>query len=180
MTDQQAQALTFLMMSLTGEPIPTDLLSNPKPQVAETQPAKPVDPLALKGYVGSAICIGCHKGLHADAVDGWHKSKMSSTYERIKDEPVKDNCLACHTTGFNPATGHYSEPGVGCEGCHGPGANAVELVLGGKVDEHKAAIRLDSASKLVCAGCHNPHVPVGTHADHYRKLPPRSSQTARK
>ena len=25
-------------------------------------------------YVGSAVCVGCHKGMHAAAVAGWQKS----------------------------------------------------------------------------------------------------------
>ena len=176
LSDEEATALTFLMMSLAGEPVPTDYLSNPKPKPVELDWAQKIDPMAMKGHVGSQICIGCHQGLHPEAVDGWHKSPMSSTYERIMDEPIKDNCLPCHTTGFNPATGHYSEEGVGCEGCHGPGADAVKLALAGKTQEHQDAIRLDPDSTLVCARCHNPHVPVGVHADRYRRQPPRFSQ----
>ncbi len=170
LSDEEATALTFLMMSLTGEPIPTDYLSNPKPKPVEMPT---IDPMAAKGHVGSQVCIGCHQGLHTDAVNGWRKSLMSSTYERIRDEPVKDNCLSCHTTGFNPETGHYSEEGVGCEGCHGPGADAVKLALAGKIPEHQDAIRLNPDSALVCARCHNPHIPVGFHANHYRQQPPR-------
>ncbi len=176
LSDEEAEALVYLMTSLTGEAIPTDYLSNPKPEAVDVA-AQPIDPLALKGYVGSIVCIGCHQGLHADAIDGWHKSLMSTTYERIKDEPVTDNCLPCHTTGYNAETGHYSEEGVGCEGCHGAGAAAVELVLSGKVSEHREAVRLDQASQLVCAGCHNPHVPVGTHAEYYRRQPARFSRS---
>jgi mono/diheme cytochrome c family protein len=171
LSDEEARALAFLMVSLTGEPIPTGLLSNPKPAALETE--LDLDPLAAKGHVGSRICIGCHQGLDPEAVDGWQRSKMSTTYERIKDEPIKDNCLPCHTTGFNPETGHYSEEGVGCEGCHGPGAQAVKLVLEGKAGEHKQMIRLNSDSTLVCARCHNPHVPVGIHIEHYRQQPRR-------
>ena len=176
LSDEESHALVFLMMSLTGKPVPTELLSNPKPTPLETNWADTIDPLAGKGHVGSRICMGCHQGLHPTAVDGWRNSKMSSTYERIRDEPIKDNCLPCHTTGFNPETGHYSEEGVGCEGCHGPGADAVKPALAGKTQEHKDAIRLDANSTLVCARCHNPHVPVGVHAAHYRQQPPRFSQ----
>ncbi|MFQ5590059.1 MAG: cbb3-type cytochrome c oxidase subunit II [Phycisphaerae bacterium] len=180
LSDDEAQALTFLMMSLTGEPIPTELLSNPKLTPLETDWADKSDPLAAKGHVGSRICIGCHQGLHPAAVDGWRNSKMSSTYERIRNEPIKDNCLPCHTTGFNPATGHYSEEGVGCEACHGPGSDAVKLALVGKTQEHKDAIRLNVDSTLVCARCHNPHISVGLHADYYRRQPPRFSQAAQR
>lgn len=176
LSDEQADALVFLLMSLTGEPIPTELLSNPKLTPLETNWADTIDPLAAKGHVGSRICIGCHQGLHPTAVDGWRNSKMSSTYERIENEPIKDNCLPCHTTGFNPDTGHYSEEGVGCEACHGAGADAVKLVLAGDTQGHKDTIRLDPSSTLVCVRCHNPHVPVGVHADHYRQKPPRLSE----
>ncbi len=175
-SDEEATALTYLMMSLTGEPIPTAYLSNPKPKPVEM---KPMDPLAAKGHIGSQICIGCHQGLHPDAVDGWHKSPMSTTFERIKDEPIIDNCLPCHTTGFNPETGHYSEASVGCEACHGPGADAVNLATAGRVAEHRDAIRLDPDSSLVCARCHNPHVPVGVHANLYRQQPRRFSDDQR-
>ncbi len=158
------------MMSLTGEPIPTDYLSNPKPKPVEI---REIDPMAAKGHVGSQVCIGCHQGLHPQAIDAWRESPMSSTFERIKDEPKKDNCLACHTTGFNPETGHYSEEGVGCEACHGPGADAVKLVLAGQAAKHKEAIRLNPDSALVCARCHNPHISVGAHANLYRQQPSR-------
>lgn len=173
LSDKEARALVFLVMSLTGEPLPTELLSNPKPTPIDSNWADMIDPLAAKGYVGSRICIGCHQGLHPSAVEGWRDSKMSSTYERIRDEPVKDNCLPCHSTGFNPQTGHYSEEGVGCEGCHGAGSDSVKLVLAGNAQGHKDAIRLDPNSTLVCVRCHNPHVPVGVHADHFRHQPPR-------
>ncbi len=173
LSDEDANALVFLMMSLTGEPIPTGFLSNPKPKPVEM---RVMDPMAMKGHVGSEICIGCHRNLHPDAVDGWRKSKMSSTYERIRDEPVQENCLPCHTTGFNPATGHYSEKSVGCEGCHGPGADPVKSVLAGNVQAHRDAVRLDPDSTLVCVRCHNPHVPLGTHVEHYRQQPPRFGQ----
>ncbi len=166
LTDEDADALVYLMMSFTGEAIPTELLSNPKPPPLEEPD---IDPLAAKGHVGSKICIGCHQGLHPEAVDGWRSSKMSTTYERIKDEPNRDRCLPCHTTGFNPATGHYSEESVGCEGCHGPGLQAYKQVMAGNTDEHKRLIRLNPDSALVCSRCHNPHVPVGTHADYYRQ-----------
>ncbi len=33
----------------------------------------------------------------------------------------KVECAGCHTTGFDPDTGEWVEPGVQCEACHGPG-----------------------------------------------------------
>jgi len=176
LSDEQAQLLTFLVMCYKGESIPTELLSNPTQEVAQMKLPEPLDPLALEGFVGSHYCISCHGATHPGTVKTWRESPMAATYERIRHEPVKDNCVPCHTTGLNSATGHYAEEGVGCEACHGPGREAVRLVLAGKTNEHKELIRIDQNSKPVCERCHNPHVPTAVHAEFYRKLPPRASQ----
>jgi len=176
LSDEEARLLTFLMMSYVGEAIPTALLSNPKQPGGQMELPEPLDPLALEGYVGSEFCVSCHGAMHPETVKVWRDSPMTSTYERIRNEPIKDNCLPCHTTGLNTATGHYSEEGVGCEACHGPGREAVRHVLAGKVLEHKQMIRIDQDSAAACERCHNPHVATETHAEFYRKLPPRSAQ----
>ncbi|UCF14604.1 MAG: cbb3-type cytochrome c oxidase subunit II, partial [Phycisphaerales bacterium] len=174
-SDEQAQLLTFLMMCYTGEAIPTALLSNPKQPGGQMELPEPLDPLALEGYVGSEFCVSCHGAMHPETVKTWRDSPMTSTYERIRNEPLKDNCTPCHTTGLNSATGHYSEEGVGCEACHGPGRESVRHVLAGRILEHKELIRIDQDSEPACERCHNPHVPTETHAEFYRKLPPRSA-----
>ncbi|MHC4507850.1 MAG: cytochrome c3 family protein [Planctomycetota bacterium] len=176
LSDEQARRLTFLMMCYRGESIPTGLLSNPTREVVQMTLPEPLDPLALEGFVGSQYCIGCHGATHPGTVETWRESKMTSTYERIMYEPTKDNCLPCHSTGLNSETGHYVEEGVGCEACHGPGREAVRLVLAGKTNEHKEMIRIDRNSEPACERCHNPHVPTGVHAEFYRKLPPRAAQ----
>lgn len=39
-----------------------------------------------------------------------------------KEMPMTKKCNGCHVTGFEPATGKFSEFGIGCEACHGPGS----------------------------------------------------------
>lgn len=39
-----------------------------------------------------------------------------------KETPMTKKCNGCHVTGFEPATGKFSEFGIGCEACHGPGS----------------------------------------------------------
>ena len=177
LSDEQAQLLTFLMMCYKGAAIPTELLSNPTQEASQMKLPEPLDPLALGGFVGSQFCISCHAATHPGTVQTWRESKMAAAYEGIRNEPVKDNCIPCHTTGLNYVTGHYVEEGVGCEACHGPGREAVRLVLAGKPDEHKQMIQIDKDSESVCARCHNPHVPVASHAEFYRKLPPRKLES---
>jgi hypothetical protein len=95
-------------------------------------------------------------------------------------------CFPCHTTGWDPATGTYAEPGVTCEGCHGPGERYDEMMfvgqeLLGRGEETRARALLDHSSRLareavsrrtvpgdagamnVCVGCHHPrrHRDVG-------------------
>ncbi|MFH1719853.1 MAG: cytochrome c3 family protein [Planctomycetota bacterium] len=170
-SDEQARLLAFLMMSYTGDSIPTELLSNATSQTAQMKLPEPLEPLALEGLVGSQFCIACHGATHPATVQTWRDSKMASTYERIRNEQAKDNCLPCHTTGLNPETGHYLEEGVGCEACHGPGREAVRLVLAGKTTEHKTMIKIDRKAVSVCERCHNPHVATESHVEFYRKLP---------
>jgi predicted CXXCH cytochrome family protein len=177
LSDEQAQQLTFLMMCYKGEAIPTELLSNPTQEASQMKLPEPLDPEALEGYVGSQFCISCHAATHPGTVQTWRDSKMAAAYEPIRNEPVKDNCIPCHTTGLNYVTGHYVEEGVGCEACHGPGREAVRLVLAGKPDEHKKIIQIDQNSESVCARCHNPHVPIASHAEFYRKLPLRKLES---
>lgn len=44
-----------------------------------------------------------------------------------KETPLSTKCNGCHTTGFNPDTYEFSEFGIGCEACHGPGSTHVAL-----------------------------------------------------
>ena len=67
---------------------------------------------------------------------------------------AKQDCLGCHTSGYDPATAKWTELGVGCEMCHGPGSAHV-----GATDK-KATItnptNLDAAHQAaVCGRCHS-------------------------
>ncbi len=56
-------------------------------------------------------------------------------YSKGKDKKYDYNCFKCHTTGPSPegswngiaadSLGTFSEPGIRCEGCHGPGSEHV-------------------------------------------------------
>jgi len=65
-----------------------------------------------------------------------------------QERPWEKKCAGCHTTGFNPATERFAEPGVGCEACHGPGYQHV--ISGG---DRSKIVR--DVSVNVCASCHN-------------------------
>lgn len=60
------------------------------------------------------------------------------------------NCAGCHTTGYNPLTETYSEPGIGCESCHGPGGEHVKNPTRDNIPINKSEA-LDAA---ICGQCH--------------------------
>ena len=65
------------------------------------------------------------------------------------------NCGACHTTGWDPdgqqdglpgMAGSFTEPGVHCEACHGPGSIHVETGAPGDI--------LRNSNSTMCGECH--------------------------
>lgn len=92
-----------------------------------------------------AECQSCH----LDIANHWQESAHAHAY----DDPVfqqqwaalgqPEDCLRCHTTGFEPATGLFTAEGIECEACHGP-LNA----------EHPAAPMPVLAGPQECGDCH--------------------------
>lgn len=77
---------------------------------------------------------------------GYHAGEKQKPYD----------CGSCHTTGYQPEgnqdglpglIGTWSEPGIQCEACHGPGGNHV-------VDPYGVAIKADRSSEE-CGSCHS-------------------------
>lgn len=119
-------------------------------------------------FTGSRLCLRCHLGSHPRHVARWRKLKFQSldkVREKLKAlrnrelEPDLAQCLACHTTGFNPASGSFLEDRVTCEGCHGPGGFYAGLMAGGKAREGAELARaniLETRTDRVCLNCHKP------------------------
>ena len=116
-------------------------------------------------YVGRRKCIKCHKKMHPEHVERWSKTKFK-TFERIEKEPdyrsgnsdYKKKCYKCHTTGYREDKKVYSEQGVGCEGCHGPGEVYSHLMAGehkGDVEEGQKLAKISFDFKI-CGSCHIP------------------------
>ncbi len=129
-------------------------------------------------YVGSGKCLGCHEVQHREHSRRWLATKFRSI-ERLADEVDPTPCLPCHSTGYDSTAGTYAEPGVTCEGCHGPGERYNEMMLVGeellgKGDEARGNALLAHSSRLareavsrrnvpgeagdinVCVKCHHP------------------------
>jgi hypothetical protein len=118
-----------------SEPAPR-LQSTATPEGEATPTAEPVPAKA---------CIECHP----DKRDGWAASPHALAFEsanfqegwKSMDQPGE--CLLCHTTNYQTATGEYSHAGVACEACHGA-ANA----------EHPTVDYPVRSDKEYCGTCH--------------------------
>lgn len=55
-------------------------------------------------------------------------------------------CHGCHTVGLDVETGHFVEPGIGCESCHGPGGWHAKTYGLGQIHS--------SLDAQVCGQCH--------------------------
>jgi hypothetical protein len=88
----------------------------------------------------------------------------------LRMRPYGQYCAGCHTTGYDPTTQTWVEPGVLCEACHGPGADHVAST--GDKTKITTPSKLDFQQQVeVCAQCHSRGVdstgdfpfPVGYH-----------------
>lgn len=93
-----------------------------------------VGPLVLRehpdgggsAFLGSTACGDCHAGSHAK----WRATGHARDYAGLPDADRSDPaCLRCHVTGYGERSGYRRGGGerdlanVGCESCHGPGAD---------------------------------------------------------
>ena len=139
---------------------------------------RPIPDSSGHTYAGSEACQECHsyeyevwlKTPHAHALESLVQPGERSDVPRHFDP----ECLSCHVVGWNPqqhfpyVTGYLglkTTPlvhNVGCESCHGPGAEHVKAeaadakVAAGVIDElrNAAKLPLDQAEKK-CMDCHD-------------------------
>jgi len=102
-------------------------------------------------YVGSAACADCHAEEHA----AWRATPHATALHTLVDARREHNakCVACHVVGLGTETGwDFERPapelaGVGCEVCHGAGADHARDPRAGNVRR--------SPSQQVCLECHD-------------------------
>ncbi|MBI5504178.1 MAG: redoxin domain-containing protein [Deltaproteobacteria bacterium] len=140
---------------------------------------KPRDLLpANSAIAGSSTCKRCHEREYAV----WSRSAHARSVESLRKErkETRAECLRCHVTGYGrpggfPDGGRVSSDEdlarVGCESCHGPGAEHVKgdgKHLGNIV---KLGDKCDSCVILqICGGCHDDANDPGFRFDVTRKI----------
>jgi len=139
--------------------------------MAEDQAAAPAKPAVAHAYVGSKTCKMCHQGeSHGKIWETWLASKHANALAALdsaKGERTNEKCLKCHTVGFGTETGYKvggdNDPqvlaAVGCEACHGPGADFKAMKV---MKDKTAAVAagLVMPTEETCKKCHNPESPT--------------------
>ncbi len=116
-------------------------------------------------YVGSARCLGCHQNRNREHVEYWVMIK-ANTFERVRNKPNNEKCLACHTTGYDLQTKTYAQEGVTCEACHGPGEVYMRLMAGGQEKDGRDIALGNVRNYNPCIKCHGSafnHADVAEH-----------------
>ena len=139
---------------------------------------RPVPYPTGKTFIGSQACKPCHGHAHAVWARTDHAHALESLVEPGERSEVPRHfdpeCISCHVIGWNPQkyfpyTSGYlrmdKTPAmcdVGCENCHGPGAEhvAAETLAASasprEIDALRAALRLPLAeAEKKCLECHD-------------------------
>jgi len=147
----------------------TGFLASASLALAEDAPAAAAP--AGHAYVGAKACKTCHMGEKNGKIwETWLASKHANalmSLDSAKGERSDFKCLKCHTTGFGAETGYKLDgdqdpivlASVGCEACHGGGADYKSM----KVMKDKAAAMaagLMMPNEETCRKCHNPESPT--------------------
>lgn len=107
-------------------------------------------------YVGDNAkkCKMCHKV----QVEAWSEWDMASSWDKLSDEEkAKEECIACHVTGYGEPGGFVSEKetptlvGIQCEACHGPAGDHMKAPLTDK-EARRESITLSGEDN--CVTCH--------------------------
>ncbi|MEN8149740.1 MAG: multiheme c-type cytochrome [Planctomycetota bacterium] len=102
------------------------------------------------GYIGDDACLACHAD--ADSHRGERHARAIESLARTGRE-IDPTCIGCHVTGWGERTGYLDRETtpdlghVGCESCHGPGRDHVDV--GGDLETPGDA-------RKACFRCHTP------------------------
>jgi cytochrome c2 len=140
--------------------------------LAEDAPAAKAE---AKGhaFVGSKACKMCHQSEAQGKIwDSWLASKHAKSMESLKadkGETTNAKCLKCHTTGYGTDSGYDKVPAekqdalnfgaVGCESCHGAGADYKAMSVM-KNREQALAAGMVMPTAETCKRCHNADSPT--------------------
>jgi hypothetical protein len=116
-------------------------------------------------------CQDCHEIIQSHWEESAHGQAVSDEVFRQawEEQGSPSECMSCHTTGYDPATGEWEQDGVACQVCHYPvSENHPEAVMPTDISSRLCGTcHVDTYAEweesthgqedLACARCHNPH-----------------------
>ena len=116
-------------------------------------------------------CQNCHSSIQTHWAESAHGQAASSPTFQIawQEQGSPDQCLSCHTTGYDPTTGSYEAEGVTCAVCHqDQTGNHPDSVMPTEISSRLCgSCHVDTFAEwgtsahgreeLACIRCHNPH-----------------------
>jgi hypothetical protein len=137
---------------------------------------------AAHKYVGVKMCAMCHKGeAKGKMFEIWQASKHASAYKSLLSPEAKKNaekkglkkaasespeCLKCHMTAYGVDAKLVDakfdkKDGIGCESCHGAGADYKAMnVMKDKAKALAAGLAIAKDDPKLCTKCHNNESPT--------------------
>jgi formate-dependent nitrite reductase cytochrome c552 subunit len=120
---------------------------------------------------GSDDCGECHEAVNAQWENSAHgHASVAETFLATwAEQGNPQDCLRCHTTSFDAATGLYEKEGVGCATCHpsDPAEHPQKIMQTDISSRMCGNCHVDTFTEwetsahgqeeLTCARCHNPH-----------------------
>jgi hypothetical protein len=108
-------------------------------------------------FVGATACRRCHE----EAFAFWRGTRHAASLRSLGEQGARNAvCLRCHATGFGDPLGYRgAEPElgmVGCEACHGPGADHAFSRYPELVPTAAGSDCPPCEANRVCRGCHTP------------------------
>jgi predicted CXXCH cytochrome family protein len=125
-------------------------------------------------------CQECHLDVSKDWEPSPHAHAFDDPYFQQQWEGLgePEECLSCHTTNFNPATGEYEVDGISCQACHGEVTDAhppapVPILADTEYCGSCHTTTLSewhrtghAAQGIGCNSCHDPHSQQNLFEDH--------------
>ncbi|NUM44133.1 MAG: hypothetical protein HUU38_05455 [Anaerolineales bacterium] len=117
-------------------------------------------------------CNECHEIIRSHWGESEHGKAVSDpVFQKAWQEAGSPNeCLACHTTGFDPETGTWEDDGVACATCHSPipANHPDEDIMPTEISSRLCGTchlqtheewsdSTHAQEDLSCIRCHNPH-----------------------
>jgi predicted CXXCH cytochrome family protein len=130
----------------------TDAAKKPDAIVAKFDAGSPVAKADIKYVLGTGKVYQSYLDKDLKVLPGeWNVKDQK--WVTIASVDGATQCVGCHTTNFDPAAKTWTELGVGCEDCHGPGGAHADSMDAADINSLK---KLDSKKKdMVCGQCHS-------------------------